>query len=107
MVTPNPDGPNGRGARGRFGPGNQAAKGRPNPHAKRVSELRSAFLEAVTPDDIREVVAALKAQALEGNVQAARVLLDRVLGPPEAVDVAERLSEVEALLEGAVGSVMR
>ena len=35
------------------------------------------------------------------------VLLDRVLGPPEAVDVEQRLSEVEALLEGAQGSVMQ
>jgi len=101
------DGSNGRDHQGRFGPGNQASKGRSNPHAKRVAELRSAFLEAVTPDDIREVVAALKAQALEGNVQAARVLLDRVLGPPEAVDVEQRLSEVEALLEGVKGSVMQ
>lgn len=101
------DGTNGRDSQGRFGPGNQAAKGRSNPHAARVAELRSALLEAVTPDDVREVVASLKAQALDGNVQAARVLLDRVLGPVEAIDVELRLSELEASLEGAMGTVGR
>ena len=62
-----------------------------------MAELRGALLEAVTPNDVREVVAALKTQAPEGNVQAIRVLLDRALRPPEAVDVEQRLSELDAL----------
>ena len=94
------DGVNGRDGRGRFGPGNQAAQGRPNPHARRVAELRAAFMSAVSTEDIRAVVEALFGEAKAGSVPAARELLTRVLGQPEAVDVLERVEELEALLEG-------
>ena len=41
-------------------------------------------------------------EAKAGNVQAARELLSRALGPPEAVDVLERLAQLEAVLGGPV-----
>jgi hypothetical protein len=93
------DGNNGRDGNGRFGSGNQAAKGRTNPHARRVVELRSAFMDAVTPDDIQDVVAALFDEAKSGNVAAIREYLSRALGPAEAVDLLERLEELESALE--------
>jgi hypothetical protein len=68
---------------GRFAPGNRAGRG--NPHAARVSALRSALLDAVTPDDLRAVVAALVDRAKGGDVAAARELLDRAIGKPPAV----------------------
>ena len=73
---------NGRDGRGRFASGNRFGPG--NPNAARVHELRKAFLDAFTADDVRQVVEALLREALDGNVQAARELLQRALGAPEA-----------------------
>ena len=45
------------------------------------------------------MVEALVAEAKRGNVQAARELFQRVLGNPDALDIAERLEALEAVLE--------
>ncbi len=66
---------------GTFAQGNEGGPG--NPHAKRVNQLRSALLDAVTPEDITEVVQRLIIEAKTGDVPAARVLLDRVFGKPK------------------------
>jgi ribosomal protein L17 len=71
-----------------------------------VSELRTALFAAVSPDDLRQVVESLVEQAKTGNVPAARELLDRCLGRPEALDLLERLEHVEGLLE-AVSAARR
>jgi hypothetical protein len=84
---------NGRGAGGRFGPGNKYARG--NPHARRVARLRAEMLRAVSPADLREVIAALLAQAKAGDVAAAKELLQRLLGPPVELDLLERLEALE------------
>ncbi len=68
----------GRGEGGRFLPGNKLGRG--NPHARQHAALREALLAAVTPDDLQAVVRGLLEQAKQGNVPAARELLDRVLG---------------------------
>ncbi len=78
---------------GRFAPGNTQARG--NPFAKRVGELRSALLEAVTPEDIREIIRGMVAQAKAGDVAAAREVLLRVLGRPLEADILERLEALE------------
>lgn len=64
--------PEDRGPDGRFTPGSPAGPG--NPHVARVGELTSALLQAVTPEDMREIVQAL--------VAAVRIVFDRVLGRP-------------------------
>jgi hypothetical protein len=86
--TPQPsaNGDNGRDASGRFAKGNSAGRG--NPFARKVAALRAAFLKDLTRDDIKEIVATLKAQAKKGDVAAARLLLSYSLGKPDkAVDV--------------------
>ena len=93
---PSPTDPDGRDGKGRFTAGNKLAKG--NPHAKRVAALRSALLNAVSEEDIQEVVQALVREAKDGNVSAAKELLGRVLGPPEAVDLLQRVEGLEELL---------
>lgn len=93
----------GRDGRGRFAPGNGGGPG--NPHAATVSRLRSALFRAVTEEDIREVVVALVTEAKAGSVPAARELLQRVLGQPEATDVLVRLEELQEALETASGKV--
>ena len=84
---------NGRGAGGRFGPGNNYARG--NPHARRVARLQAEVLRAVVPADLRDVIVALLAQAKTGDVSAAKELLQRLLGPPVELDLLERLDALE------------
>src|SRR5688500_8572132 len=84
---------NGRSQRGRFGTGNRFGRG--NPHARKVVRLRSALLKSVSPDELHEVVLALLKQAKAGDVAAARELFQRLLGPPEAVDLLDRMAALE------------
>lgn len=99
--SPSTNGANGRGeertAGGRFAPGNRGGPG--NPHARRVAKLRAALFKAVTPADLREVAAALLAQAKAGDVASIKELLQRLLGPPIEADMIERLDELERRLE--------
>jgi len=93
---PSPNGPDGRDARGRFARGNPGGPG--NPHARRVAQLRAALLKAVKPADVQEVARRLVSAAKAGDVPAAKLLLDRLFGPPVAVDVEERLEKLENAL---------
>ncbi len=86
----------GRTRAGRFAPGNKAAVG--NPHARRVARLRSAMLKAVTPADMKAIVAKLVADAKAGSVASAREVLERTLGKPQEADLLERLERLEQLL---------
>lgn len=67
----------GRDARGRFAPGNTAGRG--NPVHRRACELRRELLDVAGPA-LPQVVAQLVRRAVDGDVMAARVLLDRMLG---------------------------
>ena len=80
-MLPSTNGKNGRDKLGRFAQGNAGGPG--NPYARRVAELRSALMDAVTEDDLRAVVAKLK-KAKEGDIAAIREVLDRALGKPLA-----------------------
>ena len=97
--APSTNGDNGRQAGGRFAQGNAGGPG--NPHAKRVAKLRTALFKAVSPDDLKAVVAALLASAKGGDVAAARELLQRLLGPPEAIDFVDRLEALEQNIASA------
>ena len=91
MVEPFGDG--GRDSGGRFTTGNAGGPG--NPYARRVGQLRSALLDAVSDEDIRRTIEAIVAQARDGDIVAARILFDRILGPPIAADVVARLEALE------------
>ena len=82
-----------RARNGRFLPNNKAAKG--NPHAKRVGQLRSVMLRTITVADMRAVVRKLVESAKGGDVAASKLLFDRCLGRPDALDVLLRLDELE------------
>ncbi len=86
-----------RDNKGRFQKGNRAGKG--NPYIQRVAALRKALYECVTPEDMRALIDVLKKKALDGDVKAITLLLDRVLGPSVALDVWERLEKLEKLAE--------
>ena len=78
---------------GRFTPGNTAGKG--NPHAAKVAQLRAALLDAVTPSDIAAIIQVLIAKAKGGDIHAAKIIFDRVLGQPLQADILERIEQLE------------
>lgn len=69
---------------GTFAPGNRAASG--HKRRQRMAMLRTAFTEAVTPEAIQEIVATLVRQAKDGCPVSAKLVLDRALGKPTALD---------------------
>lgn len=87
-----------RDAGGRFAEGNEGGPG--NPYARQVAALRRELMDAVTPEDLREVVEAIVAQAKAGDLVAARLILDRTLGPSQPADLIARLEELEAVIGG-------
>lgn len=71
----------GRTELGRFGPGNQCSAGR----SSLAAELRKAFTEAVTSDDIAAIARSLVKLAVDGDVAASKLVLDRVCGKPDGM----------------------
>jgi len=83
---PNPD----RDAKGRFLLGNPGGPG--NPYMKRVASYQEALQEAVTTEEFKKVVKRLVALAIEGDVAASKVVLDRCLGKVQAIIQEEAIS---------------
>jgi hypothetical protein len=76
-----------RDRRGRFGKGNQAARGNHGPFARKCAELKAALVGCVTPQDYREIAAKLISLAKHGNLRAVELLLLWTVGrPAEAAD---------------------
>jgi hypothetical protein len=67
-----------RDERGRFLPGNPGGPG--NPNVRRQAEYAAAVREAVTPERVAALMRRFLKAALEGDVAAARLVFDRVLG---------------------------
>ena len=72
------NGANGRSSGGQFAKGNPGGPG--NPYAKRVSTLRSALSDQVQDKDLRAIVAKLVRLAKDGDIAAAKEVLDRSVG---------------------------
>ena len=87
------NGSNGRTQTGKFAKGNPGGPG--NPHASKVARLRSALLKSVSAADLRDVMAKLVENAKAGDVASIKELLQRLLGPPESVDLMARLEALE------------
>ena len=64
----------------------------------KVSTMRKALLEAASPGDVQRIYRAMVRKARKGDVQAANLVLDRVLGKAVEQDQAVRLELVEQLL---------
>jgi len=77
----------------------KGCKGGPgNPLGKRIAQLRTAIIEAVSEDDVRRIVQSLVRKAIEGDTHAAAILFERTVGKPLEIDVIERLEQLEAAL---------
>ena len=87
-----------RGPDGRFLPGNRLSAG--NPLAARANEFRVALYATCSPDDLADVVRGLIEDAKSRKPWAVKLLLERLLGPAIALDVATRIEKLEILLEG-------
>lgn len=61
----------------------------------RMGALREAMLRAVKPADAIEVLERVRRLAVAGNIQAARVFFERVLGRPVEADLQLRLEALE------------
>lgn len=68
-----------------FKPGN---KGGPGSNG-RLGKYRAAFAQAVTPEDLEQVVRSMVQAAIAGDVQAGTVILAYCLGKPKAEGLAE------------------
>ena len=87
MSEPNPDGKKSvRAAGGRFAAGNKESPGRP-PGRGAVAEMR-----ATLATDLDKIIDTLKAQALAGDPQAIRIILDRVLPALRPVELPTMLA---------------
>src|SRR5438128_11523499 len=75
----------GRDAKGRFTKGNKGGPG--NPFARKVAALRRAMVNFVSEDDLKHLVFVIKMRAEGGDMAAAKLLLQYVIGKPtETVD---------------------
>lgn len=86
----------GRDLAGRFGPNNKLGKGHVT--NRRMAELRRMALEAETPQRVARVLGKMRALANKGDVPAAKVYLETVIGKaPQAVELSgpdgERLGQ--------------
>ena len=95
----------GRDGSGRFTRGNRHGKG--NPHHSRVALLRSTLLESVSSQDVEDVIRMMVERAKEGDIPAAKEVLQRCLGPAQAMDVLERLAAIEERLEAVAAGRVR
>ena len=87
----------GRGSDGRFAPGNPGGPGRPP--AATVHEHRTALVEAITPEDVRDIMAALVLKAKSGDIAAARLVLERIFGRVTDTETLERIENLENRLK--------
>ena len=91
----------GHDSKGRFTAGNKCARG--NPYARKAAEYRRAVFSAVSAADVRAVVRKLKEQALEGDMKAIALFLERVLGSVKdfgGVDIMARIEALEEMDDG-------
>lgn len=103
MTPPNKDGKKtaDRGPSGRFAKGNRASPGRPAGRGK-VAELRDKLAQ-----DLDQIIAVLRAQALAGDPQAIRILLDRVLPSLRPVELPTPLNMPDGTLAQQAHAVVQ
>ena len=93
---------NGRWLKGESGNLNGRPKGRKNVITELKQDLEIALRENLTVSDVQDVVAAMLLKALEGNVGAAKLILDKVMSNArEAEDVQDTSGGLKIIIENA------
>lgn len=90
-----------RGAGGRFTKGNRASPGRP-PGRGAVAELRDKLAQ-----DMDQIIDKVREQALAGDLQAARIVLDRVLPSLRPVEVTQAIDVPDGTLAAQAHAVVQ
>lgn len=90
------------GARSLFTKGGRGGPGRPK-GVGRASLLRDAILHEFNQEDYRKLARRIYDEGMQGNVQAAKEIFDRTLGKAEAIDLLDRIAELEAIVERLTG----
>ncbi|MFO0846785.1 MAG: hypothetical protein U0797_31210 [Gemmataceae bacterium] len=85
--------PEQRGSNGRFARGNPGGPG--NPFARRVAQMRSLALEAVPDEDLTAILKKMVELAKEGDVPAAKLVLQYTLGKPVSQPHPDRIDRDE------------
>lgn len=67
--------------RGKFAPGNKLGKGG-NPYFTKMAAFKRALYESVLEGDVKEVFAAMVREAKGGDVAAAKLVLQYLVGAP-------------------------
>ena len=103
MSSPNTGGnqSSNHGAGGKFSKGNKASPGRP-PGRGKVAELREKLAQ-----DVDAVIGIVREQALAGDPQAIRILLDRVLPSLRPVELPTPLDLPEGNLAHQARAVVQ
>jgi hypothetical protein len=101
LSAPSPNGPQtGRGPDGKFRKGCRPGPG--NPYAAEVGKRRAKLLKEIKNKDVSLAVKVMRDVMTSGKdsdkLTAARMLLDRALGPIVEVDLISRLKELEEQL---------
>lgn len=91
----------GRGVTGRFTKGNKASPGRP-PGRGAVAEMRDKLAQ-----DLDKIIVVLRDQALAGDAQAIRILLDRVLPSLRPVELPTPLDMADGSLAQRANAVVQ
>ena len=99
--------PAGRTQRGRFALGNPGGPG--NPLAAEVGKHRARLFKAARADDIDQALETIREVMSKGKdgdrLAAARLLLDRLIGPAVELDLIERLERLEEAILGSKENV--
>ena len=77
-----------------------------NPEGRPAGTGEVAKLRAAIADRVRELVAAMMARALDGDVGAARLLLERAIAPLKAAEQSQALSLPDGTLTQQGRAVM-
>jgi hypothetical protein len=102
MRAPLANGRNGRDpSTGRFAKGNPGGPGSPQArHARQLRErLNDALFKTCSPDRLLAAIDAVLKLAESGDTAALKLLMERIAGPPVAVEIQERLEALEQRLE--------
>jgi hypothetical protein len=90
----------GHDASGQFAKGNAGGPG--NPYPRRVAALRRALLDSVTEDDMSAIAKAVIEEAKTGNVAAAKLIFQYVLGKPDSAANFDLPAPIENSANGTV-----
>ena len=91
-ATPETNG-SGRGSDGRFALGNIGGPG--NPFGRRLARNRKVIVEAISEEQLAALVQKVYAAAMEGSVQAQKMLLNYLAGKPAPVANPDRQNHEE------------